>query len=120
MKVKCGDDYVYTIVEVEDGWVQSIYDEAGREGGYIYKRGEFGDDLQEKLNHLAYDYGNYKYDCVLFSAEKENLTSYNVAYAVIQDRVWDRIQESIKLHEDSINTLRLEGARLMDRKENKR
>ena len=105
MKVHCGDDYIYTNVEIRGGYIISIYEEDGRDGGFLYKKGIFG-DLQELLNHIAYDFGNYKYDCILFNAKKENLTSRKVAYSVINQRILTRIWDEINYHKQEIERLR--------------
>ena len=112
MEVFCGDNVVYTTVRTKDGYIESIYDEDGRSGGYLYTRNEFGDDLQEKLNHVAYDYGREKYNAVKYSAYLEDLTSYAEAFAVIRDRVSDRIQSSIDYHFKEIYKLEEEKGKL--------
>lgn len=98
-QIKCGNDYVYTIVNIENGYIDSIYEEAGRDGGYLYQRKKFGyadNGLQRRLNHIAYDYPASKYLSIQKQATKEHLLEYTDARNVIANRVRQRKQNEIK------------------------
>ena len=111
MKIHCGNDFVWTSIIIENGYVKSIYNETGRDGGYIYVRDEFGDDLQEKLNHIAYDWGKEKYNTIKWKADYEGLLSFEKAYKVIADRIDNQIQSSLNYHEEEMAKLRMERAK---------
>jgi hypothetical protein len=105
MIVHCGNSLVYCKIEIENGYIKSIYEEMGREGGYTYRK--FGVDsssLQECMNYVAYNWPASKYLTVQKEAYKEHLLDYDDAVEVIKNRIRDRLRTEINMYtERTIN-----------------
>jgi len=97
-KIKFGNDFSYVIVEISNNHILSVYEENGRDGGYIWLKDHMNHNgnLTEIFSHIAYDWKDKsKYDYIRHNV-KDIIPSFERAYGRIEDRVRERKIDRIK------------------------